>query len=71
MHETVVLYTLSRETDQADFFTDLELLWKSFVFSYHNVAGKCTRDGLYTFIDPSGNKYTVRFAKLYREVIHL
>jgi hypothetical protein len=46
-------------------------LWKSFVFSYHKVEGECVRKSQFTFVDPNGNEYEVRFARLYTEVTHL
>jgi len=69
--KTLVIYTLSRGTSGADYFYDVETLWKSFVHSYSKVNGECTREDLYTFIDPNGNKYTVIFSHLFDEVIHL
>jgi hypothetical protein len=66
--KSTVLYSLGQSRD---FFYDVELLWKSFVFSYHAVEGSCKREGLTCFIDPNNNVYTVTISYVHEEVTHL
>ena len=69
--ETICIYTLNKSVDNADFFFDVEVLWKSFIFSYHNLSGQCRRIDTLTFEDPNGIRYRVNVAFVRREVTHL